>query len=249
MKSILSLFVLTAVLAACSTKVAGLKQSPTFTHPALVSGKIAIGGVAAATETLDEGRRSTYSNLLRTALLEERKELTVIPVGTVINKVGPSQYQQMIGELQSAGLLSDKSVTSLKAKLPDARYVTFARVENDEVNHDRNETANHDRNGKAISGSEKVVTTARRDLTASILVYDLKEGDVAWSGSITKSLSNTRHYDKEKELGIVSVINAIKGSSNQVPDDQKYPYPSPPESHKVLAMVFEGFGENLPEQD
>lgn len=249
MKIFFTSVVVFSVVAACSTKVAGLKQSPTFTHPALMSGKIAIGGVAAATETLDEGKRSTYSNLLRTALLEERKELTVIPVGTVINKVGPSQYQQMLTELQTSGLLSDKSVATLKTKVPDSRYITFARVENDEVNHDRNETANHDRNGKAISGSEKVVTTARRDLTASLLVYDLKEGDVAWSGSITKSLSNTRQYDKEKELGIVSVINAIKGSNTQVPDDQKYPYPAPPESHKVLAMVFEGFGENLPEQD
>ncbi len=248
MKKVFSGVLFLAVIAGCATKVAGLKQSATFTHPALLNGKIAVGGVAAATETLDEGKRSTYSNLLRTALLEERKELTVLPVGTVINKVGPSQYQQMLAELQTSGLLSDKSLNTLKSKVADTRYITFARVENDEVNHDRNETANQDRNGKTIEGSEKVVTTARRDLTASLLVYDLKEGDVAWSGSITKSLSNTRQYDKERELGLVSVIKAIKGSE-QVSDAQKYPYPTAPESHKVLALVFEGFGENLPEKD
>lgn len=236
------------LVAGCATKIAGLKTSPSFTHASIMSGKLAIGGVASAYAPMDEGRRSSMAGILRTAILEERKDYNVIPVGSVMNQLG-SQYAVLISEIQNTGSLSDKSIQTLKNKLAGTRYVTFARIESDDVSHDRSETSSTDKDGRLIEGSEKVNTRADRTVSASLHIYDLKSGDVAWGGTVTKTLSASRQYDKERELGLVSVIKAIKGDGAGQSVDQKYPYPTAPESQKVLAKVFEGFGENLPEKD
>lgn len=246
-----SLFVLSsvAVLSGCATKIAGLKQSPTFTHQAITSGKIAVGGVVSATAILDEGRSTTYSNLMRTQLLEERKDYNVAPVGVLVNKVGRAGYQALAAEMQSTGTLSDASVALLKRKMPDTRYVAFARIEHDEVNHNRNESSQTDKNGQVVPGSERVTASSERQVSASLHIYDLKAGDVAFTGTVSKSASDSRSYEKEKDLALVSVIKAIKGDETTHGEDQKYPFPPAPDTTKVLAKIFAGFGENLPEKN
>lgn len=235
-------------LAACATKVAGLKQSPSFTFDNIARGKISVGGVTLATPSGSEGERASLGGILRTALLEERKEFTVLPVGTVATKLG-ADYPKVLRELQEAGSLGEKSLSLLRSKIRDARYIAFARVENDEVTQDRHETASSDKNGRPIEGSERIIANTQRSVTASLLVYDLTNGEMAWSGTVTKSLSGSRQYDKEREIGLVSVIKAIKGDSSTQSPETKYPFPEAPDSKKVLAKVFEGFAENFPEKN
>jgi hypothetical protein len=239
---------LALALTGCATKVAGLKQSPTFTFPSIAQGKMAVGGVAASSTLLDEGKRTSYANLLRTELLEERKEYNIAPVGSVVNRLGRQQYQTMMSELANTGSISDQSLSALRTKLADTRYVTFALIEHDEVTTDRRENSSTDKDGRVVPGSEKIVASAQRNVTASLHVYDLKSGDVAFTGAVTKSLGDSRQYEKERESGLVSVIKAIKGDGND-PIDAKYPYPTAPDTMKVLSKVFTGFGENLPKPD
>jgi hypothetical protein len=106
------------LLAGCATRIAGLRHSPTFTYPSVISGKMAVGGVVSAVENLDEGRRSALAGVLRTALIEERKEYNILPVGSVMNRMG-SQYAVLLSEMKSTGSLSDKSLQALKNKMPD----------------------------------------------------------------------------------------------------------------------------------
>jgi hypothetical protein len=244
----LHLIYLALGLVGCATKVAGLKQSPTFTFDNIARGKISVGGVALTTAPLSEGHRASLGGILRTALLEERKEFTVLPVGTAASRLG-SEYPKVLRELQEAGSLSEASLGLLRRKIRDSRYIAFARVENDEVSKDRHETASSDKEGKPIPGSERVIANAQRSVTASLLVYDLTNGEMAWSGTVTKSLTGSRQYDKEREIGLVSVIKAIKGDSNTQSPEEKYPFPEAPDSKQVLAKVFAGFAENFPEKD
>ncbi len=237
------------LLAGCATKITGLKQSPSFTYAAVHGGKLAIGGVAAAFDTLDEGRRTSYANVMRNALLEERKDYEIAPVGTLMNRLGRTQYQGLISEMQSTGMLSDRSVSNLKAKLAGIRYAAFSRIENDEVHTDRSESSSTDKNGNIVPGTEKVTSSTTRTVSASMHVYDLQTGELAFTGTVTKSLSDSRSYAKEREMGLVTVIKAIKGSDGQNSQDTQYPYPNAPDTGKVLARVFAGFGENLPKKD
>src|SRR5579859_3879678 len=91
----------------CATKVAGLKQSNTFVYPSIVQGKIAVGGVTSAVDTLEESRRNSLANLLRTELLEERKDYNVIPVGTVANKLGKSKYNEILEAFRLDGIVNE----------------------------------------------------------------------------------------------------------------------------------------------
>jgi hypothetical protein len=233
---------------ACATRVAGLKQSDTFKFPAIMSGKIAIGGVTSVMEELPESRRNSLGNLLRTRLIEERKEFPVIPPGALASKLGPSKYNELLNDYKNTGLLTENWFKIIKEKLNGNRYVAFARIENEDVNRDRRETDRINDRGQTIPGEGTVTTIASRTITASLSIYDLQLGEVAWSGEVTKSLRNSKDYEKEREIGLVSVIKAIKGSDNQS-DESKYPYPNTPDTNRVLAAVFAGFAENMPKKD
>ncbi|MBY0369463.1 hypothetical protein K2X33_02180 [bacterium] len=234
MGKFLSALALVATLTACSTKIHGLRQSPSFSYVNLVNGKLVIGGVAESAGPLDEGTRSGYSALLRDALQENGKEYPVSSVEVVMEKLG-LQYDRIVNELQQVGSLSDESLRTLRRALPDTRYVAFARIENNEVTTDRSETQD----------SEKIVATANRNVTASLNIYDLELAEIAWSGTVSKTMGSSRQYTREKERGFARVLTAIKGPYTSAAE-QKYPYPPPPGTQQVLTKVFEGFGEHLP---
>jgi hypothetical protein len=248
-----SLFIFAAIcgagfFAACATKVTGLRQSDSFKYPTIITGKVAIGGVTSVMEDFPESKRNSLGNLLRTQLIEERKEYPVLPPGAIASKLGSAKYNELMLEYKNTGLLTENWFKVLKEKLGGNRFVAFARIENEDTNQDRNEVDRTNDRGQVIPGQGTVVTTSTRSVTATLSIYDLQTSEVAWSGQVTKTLRNTKEYEKDNELGLVSVIKAIKGTQEQG-DEAKYPYPKPPDTNKVVAAVFAGFAENMPKKD
>lgn len=243
---LLTLFAGMTIFTSCATKVAGLKQSSHFDYANIIQGKILVGGVTSVMDDMEESRRNSVANLLRTELLEERKDYNVIPAGALSNKLGKAKYHEMLEAYKTEGMLSDVWIQALKKASPQ-RFVAFARIENDNVINDRNEVSDRNDKGEVIPDTARVITTSRRTMSASLNIYDLQANEVAWSGSVTKSLSAQQEFARQKEIGLVSVIKAFKGASEQ-PDSERFPYPTAPDVNKVLAKVFEGFAENMPKK-
>lgn len=247
------LVILFATLAGtgCGTTIHGLRQSSAFTYDAILSGKMAVGGVTSATEKLEESKQATYGNALRTQVLDLRKDYSVAPVGAVMSHLGRAKYEGVLGELKTTGSLSDPSVKLLAGKVKDSRFVAFARIENDDVQSDKSETSTSDSKGQPIPGTQKINAWSRRTVTATISIYDLKRLEVAWSGQITKTGQNQLQYQKHKEAeavsSVISVIKAVKGTDDK-PAADVYPCPPPPATAAVLGDLFGGFADNLPKK-
>lgn len=231
------------VVAGCSSSPP-LEQSASFNLPNVVNGRLAVGGVSAASGPIAESARQSYSSLLRRALVEQREDYPVLPAEEVQERLGV-MYGPIERELQNKGELGEVSLAVLRKELADSRYIAFVRIDNNEVVRDRSETADKDSSGTVIEGSRKVIATANRNITASLTIYDLRLGEVAWRGTVSKKLGSSKQYDKEHEYTLTSVLNALQGKAAAVLD-RKYPYPQAPGTEQVLTKVFEGFGERLP---
>ena len=246
---IIGAFVSALGLAGCATKVTGLKQSESFQYQNVLNGKIAVGGVVSAIDELKTKQQMTYGNILKRQILEERKDFNVASPGLVRRKVGKTAYKNMLVELQDNGSLSPNTIANLKEKVPGKRYIVFARIESNDTDKNRQQIEKTDKEGNG-TGAYRITTSARRTIIAQMQIVDLLEKNLAWSGSVTKTLSNASNFDKRRESGIVSLVKAIKGDGENADKlDKMYPYPALPKTKAVLAKVFNGFAENLPEED
>ncbi len=231
-------------LVSCATRVKGLQKSDSFTFANVQSGKIIAGGVVHSTEDWKNKTKINYSNRMKTQILDEREEFKVSNAGILVKKIGKKGYAKVISEFENDGALSEKSLSLLSSKIKGRRYVVFAKVEGDEVMKDRTNNEKTDSNGKK-TGRTVIETKTTRKVDVNFTVIDLVDKNVAWSGMISKSKYKSLKY--EKENGLVSLVKAIAGSDETTND--KYPYPKAPKLSMVLDMAFEGFAENLPEED
>ncbi|HLB59365.1 MAG TPA: hypothetical protein VJL87_04715 [Bdellovibrionota bacterium] len=236
-------------ISGCATKVVGLKKSPSFLYSNVQNGKMAIGGVVSATEEVKPAQVATYGNMLMNQIIEERSGIGVASTAMVKEKIGSKQYDALLNDYKNFGSLSKEQIKSLSRNLSGVRYVVFARIDRNEVTNDRAESAVTNSDGKEDPNKRKITKYAGRAMSATFQVADLVEQDSAWSGSITKSSSNSKEYTKTEFgnsiLGIVVAI-ANKGGGDE---DTTYPYPTPPDEGQVLNYIFSGFAENLPKED
>lgn len=235
------------LMVSCGTKVEGLSKAESFTHPNIVSGRMVVGGVVDAVETMSAKTGLSYANSLRAQIIEERAAFKVSNASYLIKKVGRKSYESILSELEMDGAISEASIALLATKATGVRYVTFARIESNEVSNDRNEIDETDSQGNE-TGKKSVVTTTTRSITVNFRVLDLKEKTTAWSGLISKSDQQESKFAVKSENGLISLVKAIKGTG-ETEDDKKYPFPKAPGLKNVLKQAFNGFADNLPEEE
>jgi len=241
--ALISLFLITS----CGTKVVGLQQAESFNHANIKSGRMVVGGVVDAVETMNPKTGLSYANALRAQIIEERPAFKVSNASYLIKKLGRKDYDKITNELEMDGALSEASLSLLATKIAGVRYVTFARIESNEVSNDRNEQADTDSQGNE-TGKKSILTTTTRSITVNFRVLDLKEKSTAWSGLISKSDQEQSKFAVKSENGLISLVKAIKGTG-ETEDDKKYPFPKAPSLKDSLKQAFAGFADNLPEED
>jgi len=241
--ALLSMF----LLASCGTKVEGLSKAESFTHANILSGRMVVGGVVDAVETMSAKTGLSYANSLGAQIIEERPAFKVSNASYLVKKLGRKSYENILNELEMDGAVSEASIALMASKASGVRYVTFARIEANEVSNDRNETSDTDSQGNE-TGKKSVVTTTTRSITVNFRVLDLKDKTTAWSGLISKSEQEESKFAVKSESGLISLVKAIKGTG-ETEDDKKYPFPKAPGLKGVLKQAFNGFADNLPEQE
>lgn len=235
------------LMVSCGTKVEGLSKAESFTHPNIVSGRMVVGGVVDAVEAMNAKTGLSYANSLRAQIIEERPSFKVSNASYLIKKLGRKSYNNILSELEMDGAISEASINLLATKATGVRYITFARIESNEVSNDRNEIDETDSQGNE-TGKKSVVTTTTRSITVNFRVLDLKEKTTAWSGLISKSDQQESKFAVKSENGLISLVKAIKGTG-ETEDDKKYPFPKAPGLKNVLKQAFNGFADNLPEEE
>ena len=235
------------LLVSCATKVKGLTKSESFTYNSMMNDKMAVGGIVHTTDTWKHKSKVSYGNKLRAEIVEEVEGVKVSSAGATAKKLGRKAYTKVLNEIEEDGVLSQATIGLMKKKMKGRRYVIFGRIENDDISKNRRQYEETNSSGEK-TGRENVDATTTRKMDVSFTVVDLMKGETAWNGMITKSSQKKSTFAVKKELGLVSLVKAIKGSEEQSAAD-KYPYPKAPNASTILVQTFKGFAENLPEQD
>lgn len=238
---------LLAVLFSCATKVTGLEKAESFNFNNVKNGKMI---VAAVTHSEDKWKfkdvvKETKS--FKRQILEERNDLKVADSVKLVKSIGKKNYSKLMKEYDDNGFISDKTKKYLMNKVKGFRYLTFAKVDSDNISKFRKEEDQTDGNGKK-TGKTSMVSTVQRNISANINVIDLTDGKNVWSGSIAKDAKATLSYNVKKDGLIMGIVKAVNGTEEQGPD-VKYPFPKAPSLKGILAKVYKGFAENLPEED
>lgn len=257
MKSLRSLpFLLPLLLlltTACATRVDGLYVSEHFNPASLQRDFIVTGGVADTSAAPTAGQApaynrlqsNTYSALMLSAFKDERGELRIKPVETLIQSIGGAEYDRLIGQYARAGLTAD-DLALIAGKMGAVRYVALARIDSntteaDATHQDKYETKDGD--GKVTKHPATWTKTHKRTLVVSLHIYDLLQQGMAFSGQVTKYRQNTKTYTVDDVSKILSVVQVLRGKDL----DSAYPMPEAPDTRQVLSEVFAGFAENFPE--
>ncbi len=241
-------------LAACKAQVVGMQQHPSFTYESVMQNRFVIGGIISTVKPLDDMARIRFSDLIGRRFAEEQPRMAIVRTGFLIKALGHEAYEQMLGEYRKTGIIDPLDVAQIRRDFPDIRYMMLARIEKNDVsqNHDQTETDVADSADDAKEGEFEQVRvdvslTTRREMGATLVIYDLKQDVLAWSGYVSASETNSndssRTFNKDKrwkeELVDVFVDALIGLNSGE--------YPVAPSQDEVLADIFEGFAENMPE--
>jgi hypothetical protein len=244
----LVLFLLTIqVSIGCTTKVDGLMVSKAMTYDALVERQIIAAGVVNASGAIDIGDSNSLAQQMRNMVTEERKGLQVMDVSAVSSKLGQAKYKDLLKNYQKNAGLSQQQMTDLQKALGRATFIALARVDRNDLTKTSSETSGNeykDEKGRKQYKPGEVVRTHRRTMGVTMHIYDLKNKELAFTGTVTKSEDNVSRYEKNLISGVVSIINASKGDGR----DDGYPYPRAPSEASVMGPVFKGFAQNFPKK-
>ncbi|MDM8523104.1 hypothetical protein QUF80_07010 [Desulfococcaceae bacterium HSG8] len=230
-------------------EVSGLVKDPSFSYQAVVKEKMAVGGVVSLVSQLNNSQRNNYANVLRAHFVDERKTFQVAPVFSVIKALGQEEYSQMLSDYKDSGGIDDIWLNKLSGKIK-ARYVIFTSIQSDDIENTREKEKEDkyedNKDKKKDKKKKKVFSRSIRSVSATMNIYDLQQKYIVWSGTVTQKKTRETEYEEQKDDAIIGIIKAA--TKTQTSDDDLYLYPQPPRSNEVVAMVFRGFAENMPEQ-
>lgn len=235
------------LLLGCSTTatapvVSSLKLDESFTHEAIVAGKMGIGGVVSLAAASDRREAATYARLLRSALMNERADFVVLPVEEVTRKIGIDSQQMILEEYAQTARLSLPSLKEAQAVADECRYIVFARVIDNEVEEACREYTETDPEEGSSEESIWVELITTRHITASMDVYDLVKASSVFHGTIDISKSAIKKYSKTKDRNIGEMFLRIPVHAFV----QTALQPKPPSTEKLLGTVFVAFAKNMP---
>lgn len=254
MKKLVIILICLAGLVACKTPVVGMQQHPSFTYQAAMQSRFIIGGVVSTITPLDDMTRMRFSDLMGRTFAEKKPGLLIMRAGYVRKALGRKPYRLMLDAYRETGVIDPVDVEQVRRAFPDTRYLMLVRIEDNRIsqNHDQTETNVADSPEDAKKGdydqvSVDVSLSTTREMGAALIIYDLKQDVIAWSGYINgsdlNSNNSSRTFNKDKrwkeELVDAFVDTLIGFNSGE--------YPAAPSQDDVLADIFEGFAENMPE--
>ena len=243
----LALIIFTLFLSvSCTTKVDGLYVADEFKPSQIKSGELAVGGVISPSSP-DVQQSLVFSEIMRAKFSEEREYIPLKASNFVVANYGTEHYEALLSSYSQTSL-TEKDIGELASKLEGVRFVSFARIDNNNTSKLSSETVAKeykDSKGKVKREPGKITKTHQRKVSATLHIYDLTTRKLAFTGKITKTMENSNTYEKNAFSGVVSLVNAVRGKSNE----GNYPTPEAPSIQDLLGEIFEGFAENFPEPE
>lgn len=201
-----------AVLCLCLGGCAGLGGE--FNLQTLHEGGLIIGGVTSRPDMLDGRERLAHAGRLENAFRDRYRSIEIVGAREVHDALGRSVYGQMLDSYRFQGTVAVVFTNALQQHWPSARYVAYARIEQDQVQ----------RRHHPLPGGGGYELESIRALTVSMQVFDLFERprQRVWAGALQDAATGKRRV-----------------FGDYAAEDLERLYPEPPPLSVVLDGVLE----------
>jgi len=219
------------------------RKAGTITYQNLVPGGIAIGGVTSRIKgrTSEPGSRETMAQMFEEALLNSRADIPLMGADRVRSAVGADTYESILDQFDLKGDLSGSTLDTLRAALADSvRYFVVARIEKDYENRDTVE-----RDTDYDMKLDKTFNTATRTVVVGFMVYDLRDGKLAWK---FRPIDSETEEAEAPKTSTIFKPNTVAGMLETALSDDKGPDPGMPDAFRNLAGIFRTFEKALPKR-
>lgn len=198
---------------ACAGDVGRLVGAGKFNAGLLQSGGVVIGGVSSASP-FSLQQSVDYAETLQQLIQQQVPKITTVGPREVYKALGRNLYTQMLDSYTFHETGSTAFMNLLHEKFPDTRYVLYARIENDAVQH---------RNEKLTDGSAFELHSIR-GVTVSMRVFDLNSRQLqVWAAGLSQvDMSSRRVFGQYSDAQLKSL------------------FPEPPASEKVFSKTCHG---------
>lgn len=227
--------------AGCAT-IQGLYVDPSFTFVSIASNNIGVGGVVSSSRNLKPSQQTAASNLLQSAIIQRYPGLSIMPAGDTVRALGVARYRAMMQYYQQNGVVPNQYLSALSQHISHMRYIAFARIEQDQISHDRGEYENND--DIYGSGTANIVYSTRLTLRVQLDVYDLSTQTIVWRGSLSESDSRDNNYtvpsmsiNAYDSTGRI-IAKETMGIAGSAIVARNHAYPSPPSFSNLLQSMF-----------
>lgn len=232
--------------------VQGLYVDPSFTYQSVIANNIGVGGVVSTSKNISSSQQAALSNFLQNALVRHFPGLPVMPSGDVVRALGASQYQAMISYYRSHGVVPDKYLDALYKHIIYMRYIAFARIEQDNISHDRHQS--QDVSTPRTTGVSTISYTTTLSVGLHIDVYDVKARRIVWRGSVTENRTRSNNYDvpgvstDAHESAAKAIAQGVLSVAGTALVDSQHSYPSAPSFNNLVQQIFYDMVSKFPKK-
>ncbi|MBU0455910.1 MAG: hypothetical protein ABIH77_02405 [Pseudomonadota bacterium] len=234
-------------LSAC-VSVEGLYVDPSFTYASIMENNIGVGGVVSVPRDLTAARQSAYANQVRAAIMQKYPGINVMPSGDLTRALSAPDYRRMMRYYRDYGVVQDEYLKTAHRHIKRMRYVAFARIVEDQISHNRTQ----EDPGPHTRGSVTMTTTLT--MKVNMVVYDLNNDRMVWSGAVTESNENNNHYDMNavyvgrhhRHDVDKQIVASLANTALQEMQERQYHYPSAPAANDLLNGIFSGLLTKFP---
>jgi len=213
-----------------------IHKDENFNYQNLKNNGLIVGGLSSNVIELSRKNRLEYSSTFSQILIEKLKDASLIRMTNptqLIDHIGQTSYFNMMEDLDTEEALSSLWADSLRAILPDAQFILFAYIINENIVDEY-----HDRYVESAEGQE-LETEYKKTyyITVDFLLYDLFRKELVWKNSIFNKAHRTESRTSES--------GCVESCLNNIFQTILFGEPAEISREEVFAKIVEKFAEDI----
>lgn len=207
-----------------------------FTYQNLKGDGLIVGGVASDVLKISRKERLEYSSTFSQILIEKLKDASLIQITNptqLIDHMGQTSYFGMMEDLDTEKTLSNLWADSLQTILPDARFILFAYIVNENIVDE-----SHDRYVESAEGQELETEYEKTYyITVEFLLYDIFRKELVWNNSVFNKAHRTESRTTQS--------GCLESCINDLFQNILFGEPAEISRKEVFAKIVEKFAEDI----
>jgi hypothetical protein len=207
-----------------------------FSYNNLKNNGLIVAGVCSDVLEVSRKDRLQYSTTFSNILIEKLKDVSMIQItnpGQLTDKMRQVSYFDMMNDYDSLKALSESWADSLHLVLPDAQFVLFAYIVNENIVDE-----SQDRYVQSQEG-EELETEYRKTyfITVEFHLYDLFQKQIVWENSIFNKAQRTESRSTQ--------TGCLESCVNDIFQNILFGEPAEISREEVFAKIVEKFAEDI----